>query len=181
MWFWCYIWMWFTQIISSFLSIFQKFFRWQFTKSVLKPSTEAWSKFSSVVFIRPHISKEEEGSRFELNQNSALWRRLACATVNFSLQPLVTACVPLRDGLLGVFFAISSGTTSIVRMTKTITDMFVGIFLSVQMVMSNVSMVLSMIDYLVRSLAGIQYCASTFINTLLSVSASLARIKQPQN
>ncbi|VDD83321.1 unnamed protein product [Mesocestoides corti] len=149
-------------------------------KVFLQPSVKAGTaatKFVRVFFTPCHKEKLHDFSQRPAPLlRSILHKSALAATLS---QPL-RAIRATTASTAAIFLQINDAMHLVVHSIGAVAGIFEGIFLSVRVCTSNVTVMLSLISLIVKVLAMVQNFFSVLIFALSYISTGLAKLKQPQ-
>lgn len=146
---------------------------------IVQPSIAAWTKIAKVFKTTPHF-QQEKPHEFAYQQAALIGSTFVNTAVTLTLGNLLGVSASVATGIRNSLFTLNECINTFVSLVSTVTDLIANIFLSIQMVTSNLIMILSLIDYIIQSLSLLQYSMSIFIYTLYGISKSLAKINPSQ-
>ena len=127
-----------------------------------------------------NIPKEEVNLDFERKCPSILFKLEDFASVALLAAP-IKASISTMQGIADGILLMIEHIHMVIRMIYDVTSIFLGVFQNLQLVTRNLALALSLIDYVVRSIAMIQYSVSTFIFGFSFISTYLAKLRQHPN
>ena len=147
-------------------------------KVFLNPISKAWTGFTTVLYIQPKLIPEN-------NPYYNFGRK--CPAILFKLEDLASAALlaaPIKSSISAMkatadaIVLVNNYIQMAIQMAYDVTVIFAGVFQNLQLVTKNIALSLSLIDYIVRSIAMIQYFVSVFIHGFSYLSSYLAKLRQ---